>query len=244
MRLESTSATDRGLIRPNNEDALLESAEIGLFAVADGMGGHAAGEVASRLAVEALRTEAANGQGSDNPADPLVRAFSTANIAIRRKGRSEPDKRGMGTTLTVLRFAPGTPDRAIIAHIGDSRAYRLRAGRMAQLTRDHTWVQERVDAGVLTAEQARSHPYSSILTRVLGTDDVVAPDIVAVATEPGDVFLLCSDGLTGMISDSELEQIMREESSLGGMAEQLLGTALERGGFDNVTLVLVRRQPD
>jgi protein phosphatase len=244
MRWESVSVSDRGLIRPNNEDAALESTENGLFAVADGMGGHAAGEVASRMAVEALRSEAGNGASSENPAELLVRAFTTANIEIRRRGRSEPDKNGMGTTLTVLRFVPGTADRGVIGHVGDSRAYRLRGGRIEQLTRDHTWVQERVDAGVLTPEQARSHPYASILTRVLGTDDVVDPDILAVDPEPGDLFLLCSDGLSGLVSDTDLERILREESELDRMAEELLGTAIRHGGFDNVTLVLVRAIPE
>jgi protein phosphatase len=244
MRWESVSVSDRGLIRANNEDAALESAESGLFAVADGMGGHAAGEVASHIAVEALRSEAGNGASSDNPAELLVRAFTTANLEIRRRGRSEPDKHGMGTTLTVLRFVPGTADRGIIAHVGDSRAYRLRSGRIEQLTRDHTWVQERVDAGVLTPDQARSHPYSSILTRVLGTDDVIDPDIVAVDAEPGDLFLLCSDGLSGIVADSDLERILNERSGLDRMADELLGTAIRKGGFDNVTVVLVRTLHD
>jgi protein phosphatase len=243
MRWESVSVSDRGLIRPNNEDAALESAEHGLFAVADGMGGHAAGEVASRMAVEALRS-AGNGAPAENPAELLVRAFTAANLEIRRRGRSEPDKRGMGTTLTVLRFIPDTADRGIIAHVGDSRAYRLRGRRMEQLTRDHTWVQERVDAGVLTPDQARSHPYSSILTRVLGTDDVVDPDIVAVDTQPGDIFLLCSDGLSGMIPDADLERILNVERPLERTAKELLGSAIEKGGFDNVTVVLVRTLPE
>lgn len=244
MRWESISVTDRGLIRPNNEDSSLESVETGIFAVADGMGGHAAGEVASRIAVEALREEARGGEESDNPADVLVRAFATANEEIRRRGHSEPDKRGMGTTLTILHLGRESPDRGLIGHVGDSRAYRLRSGRMEQLTRDHTWVQERVDAGVLTPEQARAHPYSSILTRVLGTDDDIDPDLVAVDAEPGDLFLLCSDGLSGMVPDEDIERILGEHDDLAEIARDLVAAAFEGGGFDNVTLVLVRMLPD
>jgi protein phosphatase len=243
MRWESVSVSDRGLIRPNNEDAALESAEHGLFAVADGMGGHAAGEVASRMAVEALRS-AGNGAPAENPAELLVRAFTAANLEIRRRGRSEPDKHGMGTTLTVLRFIPDTAGRGIIAHVGDSRAYRLRGRRMEQLTRDHTWVQERVDAGVLTPDQARSHPYASILTRVLGTDDVVDPDIVAVDTEPGDLFLLCSDGLPTMVADEEILRIVDRAGSLEEAARELVRAANSGGGEDNVTVVLFRLEQD
>jgi serine/threonine protein phosphatase PrpC len=244
MRWESISVTDRGLIRPNNEDASLESVEHGVFAVADGMGGHAAGEVASRIAVEALREEAQAAASAGNPADVLTRAFDAANSEIRRRGHQEPDKRGMGTTLTVLHLVRDSADRGVIGHVGDSRAYRLRSGRMEQLTRDHTWVQERVDAGVLTPEQARTHPYSSILTRVLGTDDAVDADIVSVDSAPGDLFLLCSDGLSGMVPDADLENILAEHDDLSEIAHNLMAAACDNGGFDNITLVLVRTLPD
>lgn len=241
MRWESISVSDRGLIRPNNEDSALENLETGLFAVADGMGGHAAGEVASRMAVEALR--AADDAGLDGDGDGvegLLLAFSTANGEIRRRSHAEPDKRGMGTTLTVLRFESREEGTGAIVHIGDSRAYRLRDGRLEQLTKDHTWVQERVDAGVLTPEQARAHPYSSILTRVLGTDEPLAPDVVTVEARPGDLYLLCSDGLSGMVPDADLERILNESDDLGELADLLIQAAKAGGGFDNITAVLVR----
>jgi protein phosphatase len=243
MRWESASITDRGLHRPNNEDALLDDSSNALFAVADGMGGHAAGEVASRIAVEAVVREAkAPRKPRANAADPLVRAFTLANREIRRRGRAEPEKRGMGTTLSVLAGNTGT--RGVIVHVGDSRVYRARAGRLEQLTRDHTWVQERVDAGVLTAEQARTHPYASILTRVLGTEERLMPDVFALDIEPGDIFLLCSDGLTGMVSDAEIESTLQRDEPLQMLAERLVAMAKAGGGLDNVTLVLVKALPN
>jgi protein phosphatase len=241
MRWESASITDRGLHRPNNEDSLLDDSEKAVFAVADGMGGHAAGEVASRIAVEAVARETAAlpAKPRSNAADPLVRAFTLANREIRRRGRSEPEKRGMGTTLSVFSGNRGT-SRGVIVHVGDSRVYRARAGRLEQLTRDHTWVQERIDAGVLTPEQARSHPYASILTRVLGTEERIMPDVFALDIEPGDIFLLCSDGLTGMVRDAEIEATLQREEPLEQLAERLVAMAKAGGGQDNVSLVLVR----
>jgi protein phosphatase len=178
-----------------------------------------------------------------NPAEPLVRAFTLANREIRRRGRAEPEKRGMGTTLSVLALTQKN-GRGVIVHVGDSRVYRLRAGRMEQLTRDHTWVQERIDAGVLTPEQAKSHPYSSILTRVLGTEERILPDVLALDIEPDDIFLLCSDGLTGMVSDAHIERILQQPEPLQKCAEQLVAAAKAGGGLDNVTLVLVRALSD
>ncbi len=243
MRWESIALTDPGLVRPNNEDALLESGERGVFAVADGMGGHAAGEVASRIAVEALQHELSVARPrSTNPAQPLVRAFVVANREIRRRGRAEPEKKGMGTTMSVL--AVSAAGRATIAHVGDSRVYRMRGGRLEQLTRDHTWVQDRVDAGVLTPSQARAHPYSSILTRVLGTEDSVLPDVVAVDVEPGDFFLLCSDGLSGMVRDGDLEAQLKDGDDLSSIGQRLVALAKAGGGQDNITLLLVHALPD
>lgn len=245
MRWESVALTDRGLIRPNNEDSMLEAGERGVFAVADGMGGHAAGEVASRMAVDALEEalDASSPPSTAEAADPLIRAFATANDEIRRRGHAETDKRGMGTTLSVLLALPDE-GRGLIAHVGDSRVYRLRDNALEQLTTDHTWVQERVEAGVLTEEQARDHPYSSILTRVLGAEDSIVPDIMTVDTVPGDLYLLCSDGLTGMVRDVEIQRILKEDKSLRARARKLLDAAKQAGAFDNVTLVLVRILPD
>jgi len=244
MRWESVSASDRGLIRANNEDAVLEQPDAGVFAVADGMGGHAAGEIASSIAIESLRRSAGRDGVAGNVAAHLEDAIGEANAEIHRRGQAESDKRGMGTTLTVLRLAAERTGENVIVHIGDSRAYRLRNGRISQLTRDHTWVQDRIDAGMLTPEEAREHPYSSILTRVLGTDERVAADLVTIDAEPGDLFLLCSDGLSGMVADSDIERILMEDNSLQDKATGLVDAAKANGGFDNVTLVLVHTLPD
>jgi protein phosphatase len=242
MRWESVSITDRGLQRPNNEDALFEHAEMGVFAVADGMGGHAAGEIASRMAVEALaRAASVDAEPALNPT-PIVRSFTQANREIRRRGRTEPETRGMGTTLTVLAGSAKT-GRGVIVHIGDSRVYRLRDGRLEQLTRDHTWVQDRVDAGVLSPEQARIHPYSSILTRVLGTEERVVPDVIPLDLKENDLFLLCSDGLTGMVSDDAIKDILSRNEPLPRLAQLLVEAAKAEGGIDNVTLVVARLAP-
>jgi protein phosphatase len=239
MRWESVSLTDRGLQRSNNEDAYLDRPDTGAFAIADGMGGHAAGEIASRMAVDALSRVVFNHVPIEENPSPLVRSFTTANREIRRRGRTEPETRGMGTTLSVL-AGSAARGRGVIVHIGDSRVYRFRDGRLEQLTHDHTWVQERIDAGVLTPEQARTHPYSSILTRVLGTEDRVAPDVISLEFKPKDLFLLCSDGLSGMVEDAAIEAILGRGDPLDRTAARLVEAAKAGGGIDNVTLVLAR----
>jgi protein phosphatase len=238
---ESCSITDPGLVRPNNEDAVLVRPEARLFAVADGMGGHAAGEIASGLAIEVLDRGA-----GEMPADPtavedwLRKSFAAANAVIRAHGKSVAETHGMGTTLTAL-AAPISRDGVVVAHIGDSRAYRLHNRALEQLTRDHTWVQERVDAGLLTPSLARDHPFSSVLTRVLGMDTTVAPDLLNVDAQTGDLFLLCSDGLSTMLTDAEIASILASDGSLQDMASALVNTAKSNGGLDNITLVLLRR---
>jgi protein phosphatase len=242
MRWQSVSITDRGLQRPNNEDALFEHAEMGVFAVADGMGGHAAGEIASRMAVDTLARAATVGAEPAVDPAPIVRSFTQANREIRRRGRTDPETRGMGTTLTVL-AGSAKSGRGVIVHIGDSRVYRLRDGRLEQLTRDHTWVQDRVDAGVLTQEQARIHPYSSILTRVLGTEERVVPDVIGLELQENDLYLLCSDGLTGMVSDEVVKDILSRDEPIPRLAQLLVEAAKAEGGIDNVTLVVARLAP-
>jgi protein phosphatase len=148
----------------------------------------------------------------------------------------------MGTTLTVL-AGSAKSGRGVIVHIGDSRVYRLRDGRLEQLTRDHTWVQDRVDAGVLTQEQARIHPYSSILTRVLGTEERVVPDVIGLELQENDLYLLCSDGLTGMVSDEVVKDILSRDEPIPRLAQLLVEAAKAEGGIDNVTLVVARLAP-
>lgn len=237
MLWESASVTDPGRVRQNNEDTLFVRDDPGFFAVADGMGGHAAGEVASRMAVDMLATRLDEAGGAP-AADELVRAFEEANHAILERAAAEPLKRGMGTTLTVL--ATTVEGEALIAHVGDSRLYRFRDGLLEQLTRDHTWVQEHVDAGVLSAENARHHPFSSVLTRVLGTTASATPDVQQTVVKPDDLYLLCSDGLSGMVDDPEIEEILAERSSLEHKGSKLVAAANRNGGLDNITLILAR----
>lgn len=234
MDWESASATHPGRIRQNNEDSLLVREDLGLFAVADGMGGHAAGEVASRLAIDAL--VACSGPKPD--AADLAHAFERANRAILERAGEDSATRGMGTTLSAL--AVDGSGHGLVAHIGDSRLYRCRDGRTEQLTRDHSWVQEHMDAGVLTADQAKNHPFASVLTRVLGTPGPTEPDIDRITVQPGDLFLLCSDGLTGMIGDDTIDAILATGSMLDAKAADLIDAANQAGGADNVTVVLVR----
>jgi protein phosphatase len=237
------SRTDPGRVRPGNEDAFLADGEAGLFAVADGMGGHAAGEVASRLAIEALPgLHEAGPARPDTPADGrkwLASLVARANRAVYEAARSNPDQRGMGTTLTVLYIRPPV---ACFAHVGDSRLYRFRDGRLQQLTRDHTWVQEQVDAGLLSPSQAQVHPHRSMLTRAIGIAEDVAVDSGDVDVEPGDVFLLASDGLSSMLSDEEIAGVLARDGALDAMADALIEAANARGGYDNITVVLVRAE--
>jgi serine/threonine protein phosphatase PrpC len=243
VRIQAASATDRGLRRPENEDAHVAESELGIFCVADGMGGHAAGEVASRLAVEAFSREMerlADASAPDGPLEAkLRRAATAANRAILDAARADPATEGMGTTLTAVAL---TPERDAFAgiHIGDSRAYLFREGTLRQLTTDHTWVQQQVDAGALTPLQARHHPFASVLTRALGLSDDPEFETFGGDLRPGDMLLLCSDGLTGMVEDDELAFILAGESSLDARVQALIDAANRNGGFDNITVILIQ----
>jgi protein phosphatase len=243
MKWEWAARTDTGRRRSRNEDAYLVRPEKRLFAVADGMGGHAAGDVASRMAVELLDESfhAAMPPGTQPEAvgEALRSAAEEANRAILARGIAEPEKLGMGTTLTAA--SPLCPERAVvIAHIGDSRAYRLRRGALNQLTMDHTWVQRQIEEGHLRPADARKHPLSNVLTRVLGTPENDPPDVIVVDAEDGDLILLCSDGLTSMVEDDEVRAILVGETSLEEKGGELVEAANRQGGLDNVTVLLLR----
>lgn len=249
-RWNSAARSDRGRVRDSNEDDLLQRPESGLFAVADGMGGHAAGEVASRIAVDAVEEELAGGDAavrSPPSPDRMVEAVREANSRIRRDAGENPGRAGMGTTLTVLALAGR--GRWRVAHVGDSRAYLLREGGLRQLTTDHSWVGRQVARGELTKEEARRHPMSSALERALGTSPQVEVDVEGGEARPGDLFLLCSDGLNAMLPDGEIESLLREDGEasgggeLEGRADRLIDAANRAGGEDNVTVVLVRIEP-
>jgi serine/threonine protein phosphatase PrpC len=242
MDIESAGLSDGGQLRARNEDALLLRPDRRLFAVADGMGGHLGGHVASRLAVQTLDTRTA-GITLDGDvralADTLVAAARHANRTILEHGRQDPETEGMGTTLTVLAF-PTAPGSCAIAHVGDSRAYRFRTGRLEQLTRDHTWIQAQVEAGRIAPEDARGHPYANVLSRVLGMSDVGDADRLVLPVATGDLFLLCSDGLTGMLDDDDIAAILTRGGPAGALVGDLVDEANRRGGLDNITAIIVR----
>ncbi|HEU0052024.1 MAG TPA: PP2C family serine/threonine-protein phosphatase [Longimicrobium sp.] len=239
---EAAGATDVGLVRQGNEDAYLLDADHGVFLVADGMGGHAAGEIASAIASEAVGRTLINGVEEGLQADELARALArslhAAHHAIVAYGQANPATAGMGTTMTSLVVCDDGTFR--LGHIGDSRMYVLRHGRMQQVTRDHTWVQAEVDAGRLTPRGARRHRYSHILTRALGADSLDRPDLIAGTFLPGDLVLLATDGLTGMLTDRMIRRILSHERPLDAQVSELIDAANRRGGRDNITAVLVR----
>jgi serine/threonine protein phosphatase PrpC len=239
MKISCAGNTDVGVVRSGNEDSFLLNCAGGLFIVADGMGGHAAGEVASEMAVQIVAKELGSLRGlSDAESASRMRsAIRKANAAIFERTLAEHDKRGMGTTTTVMVLFSR---RYLIGQVGDSRAYLLREGDLLQLTKDHSYVQEQVDAGLLTPEQARTHPYSNVITRCVGANEDVAPDIYFGNLERGDVVLLASDGLTGMLEDQQLATIMGAEENPETCVNKMIADANRRGGLDNITAIVVR----
>ena len=233
--------TDVGRVRSGNEDSLYADAtpDRGLFIVADGMGGHAAGEVASAMAVEIVAAELAALRSADDVDGParMAAALVAANRAIHERTARESDKAGMGTTASVLAVS----DTAyLIGQVGDSRIYLLREGVLRQVTRDHSYVQEQVDAGLLSPEQARYHPYSNVITRCIGANGTVEPDVFAGEVHAGDVFLIASDGLTGMVEDRRLQQLLSSRAAPARVVDALIAEANGRGGLDNITAIVIQ----
>lgn len=228
--------TDQGRVRSSNQDAFLVDNDYSVWVVADGMGGHAGGDVASRLAVERI-AELVVGDIQD-PVRWLQDAVRTANDAIRQEAVKRPALNNMGTTLVALTISPQT-GQAVVAHVGDSRAYVFRRGALSQLTRDHTAVEESVRKGLLTPEEALTHPYRHVLSRALGPEREIEPDIGTHHLEAGDLVLLCTDGLTKMLRDEEIGAILASRATPEGLCRALIAEANRRGGEDNVTTVLV-----
>jgi PPM family protein phosphatase len=233
LKLRSVGASDRGLIRSGNQDAL--HAGSWLVAVADGMGGMAAGDLASTIAIEAVAPV-----DLETPEDALVaalqEAIGTASARIRQAVQDDPDRRGMGTTLTALLFAR-TGSCLALAHIGDSRAYLLRDGVLKQITRDDTFVQMLVDQGVITADQASSHPRRAVVTQALQGGEV-SPAYATMVPRAGDRWLLCSDGLTNVVRPDTLAEVLVDCPDREACARRLIDLALRAGGPDNITVVL------
>jgi serine/threonine protein phosphatase PrpC len=243
VRFTCAARTDTGIVRSGNEDNYLMLSDRGVFIVADGMGGHAAGEVASEMAVRIISRELGSLRGlSDEQAGERMRtAIINANSAIFDRTLTEHDKRGMGTTTTALILLPR---RYLIGQVGDSRAYLLRNSHFLQVTKDHSYVQEQVDLGLLTQEQARVHPYSNVITRCIGANADVVPDVYFGGLRVGDVLLLASDGLTGMLEDEQLHAILTDEGGPQLWVDRMISEANRRGGLDNITAIVIRIEPD
>ena len=239
-QLRYAALSDAGQLRANNEDSWLADARLGLFAVCDGMGGAAAGEVASRLATEVLVREVRFRHSYDQPADVLQGATRAANAAIFQLASDHTRLRGMGTTIVALLFPPAGD--AVLCHAGDSRCYRWRADSLQQLTRDHTVVQEELQDRRMTAAEANRSPLKHVLTRAAGVMPELEPDVALLPVEPGDLFLLCSDGLTNEVDDAGLGDLLRQSlpEGLQQAASALVAEANRRGGEDNITVVLVQ----
>ncbi len=247
--LEVVTATDPGMVRSHNEDSIGTDAEIGLAVLADGMGGYNAGEVASGIAVAMLSTEMKQALENHEPhaidstgetlAEKFVRENSAkANAAIYQTAKSQPQYAGMGTTLVVALFFD---NRMTVGHIGDSRLYRLRGDAFEQVTRDHSLLQEQIDSGMITKEQARYSQNKNLVTRAVGIDPEVETEVHTYSVEPGDIYLLCSDGLSDMVQDEDIHSTLSMlQSNLPLAATQLVQLANDSGGRDNISVILVR----
>jgi protein phosphatase len=247
-RTVAVAFSEAGLVRPGNEDAFLAAADLGVYAVADGMGGAACGEVAARMTVDAVRaavedpnatwpsgSRGAPPAGSGLPL--LVAGVERANARVHAAAAADRAKAGMGSTFTGILFFDGG---AAIAHVGDSRAWRLRAGRLESLTVDHTLVREAVDGGEMTPEEARTSKYRHVITRAIGTHPAIKVDRALLDVEAGDVYLLATDGLHGVVGDDEIAAILQAEPDLHRAASHLMVATFDAGAPDNVTLVLLR----
>lgn len=231
--LKVYAATDVGMRRPHNEDSFLIGPRDS-FVVADGMGGHAAGEVASSLLVETAKRELPR---SEVIMDQLGLEYvvKEANREILREIKRNPERAGMGTTVVMLHIGN---KRAVWAHVGDSRLYRLRSGNLEQLSKDHSLVAEMVENGTITQEEAKHHPQRNMLLRAVGVDDDIKVDTSEAPVENGDVYVLCSDGLTNMVDDDVIARVLLD-NSIGDKAKELIRLANENGGRDNITVIVV-----
>ena len=256
MRVTWAAASDPGTRRLVNEDSYAARPDLGLFMVADGMGGHAAGEVASRLAVEAIETYvtgARTRQAAAAPAKPasatdtdsgresaasiLTGAFRSANRRLGEAVDREAALKGMATTASALLLDESTP--SVVAHVGDSRVYLLRDGQLARITQDHSWVEEQVRAGVLDALAARQHPWRSVVTRAINGGEDPRVDVIPLPLVKGDRVLICSDGLHVVVNDEQIARITRESADLEELCRRLVAAANGEGGPDNITILAI-----
>jgi protein phosphatase len=244
-------SSDPGLKRTSNEDSYSTRPDVGLFVVADGMGGHVAGEIASRVAVEAIEAFIEETAGADKnrtwpfPFDPgisleanrLKAAFRLANRKIAAAIADSQDLRGMATTASAVLFGARS---ASVGHVGDSRVYVLREGKLEQITADHSWVEEQVRAGTMSRSAARQHPWRNVVTRALSGGEDPEVDVTEVKPKAGERYLLCSDGLFGVVADQRIAEILGEKAALGTLCQRLVEAANEAGGPDNITTVILQ----
>jgi protein phosphatase len=236
--LEFASKTDVGLVRPVNEDSVLADESLGLVIVADGLGGHNAGDVASRIAVETITSHVRQHTCDTRESEQfLTKAIREANGAIFARAASHVEWSEMGTTVVVGFFRD---HRCTIAHVGDSRAYLISSGNMTQVTEDHTFVAEWLRNGNLTPEEARRHPARHGLTMALGITEGVDPETVTIPLKDGDLMLFCTDGLTDMVEEGKIRQIVLNAPDIRAACATLVASANMRGGLDNITAVLVK----
>jgi protein phosphatase len=248
LAVKSSGITDVGLLRTHNEDCFEADDQHEVYVVADGMGGHNHGEVASRVAVDSIREFIAQTVDRDGTlpigydanllqhSNRLKRSIQVAHDQVLTAIREDGTLLGMGTTIVGAMLDSNI---LAVAHVGDSRGYRLRNGHLELLTQDHTWVNEQVVAGYLSEEQAKSHPLKNVVTRALGGDSEVVVDVSETEARPGDLFLLCSDGLTTMLSDQEIHERMVGDMPIDEICTRMVNDANARGGFDNITVVII-----
>jgi serine/threonine protein phosphatase PrpC len=241
---EFAALTDKGRVRANNEDAIAFDPALGLAILADGMGGYNGGEVASGMAIALLQASFGRWLAHAGPIAPsravrraLQAAVDEANDAILEAGAANTQLQGMGTTLVVAAFGP---QRVIVGHVGDSRCYRLRDSKLEQLTRDHSLLQEQLDAGAITPKEAALSPHRNLVTRAVGIERQVNLEMHEHNVRPNDLYLLCSDGLSEMVTDGQIFTVLLQESELSEKATLLVSIANENGGRDNVSVVLAR----
>jgi protein phosphatase len=237
LRILSFGKTDRGLRRSNNEDAFLVKPEFGFCLVADGMGGAAAGELASQIFSETtLEVFSTADISNSDPVKLVQQSFILANDRILKHADEIPEHKGMGCTAELMAFSG---DKFILGHIGDSRTYRFINGQLQQLSLDHSLVQEQLDKGLITPEEARKHPMKNVILRAVGIDENLSLDLVRGILSAGDLFLLCSDGLSDMVEDADILAVLASTALLTHKAEKLVELAKAAGGHDNITVVLI-----
>ncbi|BAZ27387.1 protein-serine/threonine phosphatase [Kalymmatonema gypsitolerans NIES-4073] len=238
MKLNFTGVSDPGLIRSNNQDAYYIDPEGRFFIVADGMGGHAGGEQASRIATGQIQEYLGANWNSSKPSGQLLQeALLQANEAILLDQQNHPERSDMGTTIVAVIFRPKEPP--LCAHVGDSRLYRFRNSELEQLTEDDTWVARALKMGEITPEEARVHPFRHVLSRCLGREDLRQIEVQQLDVKPGDRLLLCSDGLTEELADPKIADYFKEISLVDKAALCLVEAAKQHGGHDNITVVIV-----